>query len=133
MRIPIALSLLLLGACSFVGVCEAGQCYGSEPVAYKAGDVVTIPGPGYIHDGPFLVRVVSPSEAQDICRVSARTITALSCMYWREPERHGEVQQSTWDDQIVMPYGYSCVVIAPPVGFLLAHELRHCREGAFHE
>jgi hypothetical protein len=133
------LSLLagVAGYCSLTGCaslkiapCEQGVCYGTDPLPWVAGDDVTIPGPGVEYGGPFIVHFVTASDAVRLCSPAAQ-VPALACTYYRT-EALGPGTFSTKDGGIVLPDGYSCVVVTPPVRWQYEHELRHCREGAWH-
>jgi len=126
-----AATLGTLVACSSLRIapCEEGVCYTDEPLPFKAGDDVYLPGPGVYAQGGFLVHVVTSSEAARACTRAAQAL-ALSCAVWREAGAHGTL--ATADRGIVLPEGYSCVVVVPPIRWQYEHELRHCREGAWH-
>ena len=127
-------ALTLLGACAGIAPCEGEVCYGTEPMEYQPGQVVTLDGPGYLHPGPFLVRVMTLSDSMALCAKSAGVALSLpaGCTYWRIPEKHGEGLQSTKDGNIIMPAGYSCVVVTPNIRWVYEHEIRHCLAGNFH-
>lgn len=81
---------------------------GCQSFPYSPGQIVYI--------DTYKIEVVTSEEAWARCRHIHWT--AVSCAYIE-------------NDQMIPP-GYTCLVIVAPSMAFLKHELRHCREGAFH-
>ena len=126
------LSLLAAVGCASIALapCEGDVCYTAEPLPpeYVVGATLTLPGPGYLHNGPIVVHLLSSDAAAKFCTRHVG-VFAFACSGWRPG---GDMGFEIREGDIVLPAGASCVVYVPPVRWLVEHELRHCREGNWH-
>lgn len=126
------LSLLAAVGCANLAIapCEGDVCYPPEPLPpeYVVGATLTLPGPGYLHNGPIVVHVLSTTAAQKLCTRNVG-VYAWACSAWRPG---GDMGFAITEGDITLPAGASCVVYVPPVRWMVEHELRHCREGNWH-
>lgn len=73
---------------------------------------------------------VDPRDIAAYCRVVGGQEAGGRCHYIRTEETDRAV--ASIRDFIVLPHGYSAVVVTPPWQHAVEHELRHAREGVDH-
>ena len=88
------------------------------------------PGDNVTYGPSFLVRFMTPEQAEQTCHELGIPAEARACAFWRMSDDTSAPLEI--GDGLSMPKGYKCVVITPPYQTMLDHELRHCREGDYH-
>lgn len=111
-------------------ICTAAVIFALASIAPCEFDVRYRPGDTATYGPRFVVHFDTPAAVSAKCNelLGQTGQTIWGCTMWRDKEG----LTATEPAYPFIPAGASCAVWTVPIAAILQHELRHCREGAWH-